>query len=740
MFNHVTLLKSSSLNEKPQMQYLILNSLLLLTISLFSQNKAPVFDGVVNPEEWKNADFFEINYEISPGNNIPSPYLTKAFITHSKTDLYVGFIAYADMENLRSSVRNRDEGFQDDNVFIGIDTYGDGRYMVGIGANPEGNQLDVKLLSTGNDDVTYDVNFESKASKHEDNYHVELKIPFRVLQFKKAPLMEWKILLYRSTFTESNRSQNINFPIDLNNPCLPCQATSTISLEGVQSQNRVNLLPYIYSGVEGKRSQAQFEFQKPTASIGLSGLFDLSNTTSLEYALNPDFSQVEADVSQINVNTTFALYFQERRPYFNEGNDIIETNLNSVYTRAVNQPLLSSKLISQGENQRIYWLAAYDEASPYLIAGENRSYFGEGGASYSNIFRYQRTYKQGTNLGFLSTNKVFKDGGYGHTFGVDGRYRFKKSYTASFEFNKSIVLEPEAEWIQENDQINQKNTLLDGERLNGDALFLSLSRNTKNWNTEVTYQHFSPHYQTPLGFVTQNSIRNVEIYQGYQHFFEKENFVKQMGIDLSSEFNYNYNHLRKLLLFDSSVYVQLSGNIQSQLSYTYTVNEEFEGFIAENMPEYSVFVSYNPSESVRLGIFSSTGEALRYDAENPAVGNNFFLGSFNNFQITPNFRISPSLRYNQLQNKTDQSLYYSGFIARATLNYQFNPNFSFRIIGEFNDFDNSFFLQPLFKWNPNPFTLFYIGGTNGYSQLEQKNRYGIENSQFYLKFQYLFDF
>ncbi len=68
-----------------------------------------------------------------------SPHLTKAFITYTETDLYVGFIAYADMENLRSSIRNRDEGFRDDNVFIGIDTYGDGRYMVGLGANPEGN-------------------------------------------------------------------------------------------------------------------------------------------------------------------------------------------------------------------------------------------------------------------------------------------------------------------------------------------------------------------------------------------------------------------------------------------------------------------------------------------------------------------------------------------------------------------------------------------------------------------------
>ncbi|MDG1911973.1 MAG: hypothetical protein P8I42_04015, partial [Flavobacteriaceae bacterium] len=177
----------------------------------------------------------------------------------------------------------------------------------------------------------------------------------------------------------------------------------------------------------------------------------------------------------------------------------------------------------------------------------------------------------------------FKDGGYGHTIGIDGRYRFKKSYTASFEFNKSIVLEPNTDWIEENDQIRDKNTQLDGETLNGDALFFSLERNTKHWNTEIEYQHFSPHYQTPLGFVTQNSVRFLEFFQGYQHFFDKDDFVKQLGLYVGSEINYNYDNLRKLLDFGTAMFIQLSGNIQSEMSYNYTVNEEFEGFDAKGM-------------------------------------------------------------------------------------------------------------------------------------------------------------
>ena len=86
----------------------ILTILLVFPLLLFSQKILPTFDGVVSPEEWLGAESFDIKYEVSPGDNVQSPQPTKVYISYSETDLYVGFIAYADMENLRSSVRNRD--------------------------------------------------------------------------------------------------------------------------------------------------------------------------------------------------------------------------------------------------------------------------------------------------------------------------------------------------------------------------------------------------------------------------------------------------------------------------------------------------------------------------------------------------------------------------------------------------------------------------------------------------------
>lgn len=261
----------------------ILPILIFFSSSLiFAQNTAPILDGIVKEQEWQDAQNFSLDYEIDPGDNTPPPHKTKAYIKYTKTDLYIGFIAYADMKNLRSSIRNRDEGFRDDNVLFGFDAYGDGRYMIALGANPEGNQIDVKVLSNGGDD-NYDVNFESRASKQQDNYQVELKIPFANLQFKPAEEMRWKVVFARNTYTENTRSQSINFPIDRNNPCLVCQSPDEIILKDVEAKNRVNLLPYVFAGLSDDEVMGKIDYGKPLGNVGLSGLFDLNSVTSLEF-------------------------------------------------------------------------------------------------------------------------------------------------------------------------------------------------------------------------------------------------------------------------------------------------------------------------------------------------------------------------------------------------------------------------------------------------------------------------
>jgi hypothetical protein len=698
------------------------------------------FDGVVDSEEWSESQRFEIAFEFNPGDNVPSPYRTEAYVTYDEEYLLVGFVASADMKNLRSSIRNRDEAWVDDFVFFGVDTYSDGRYMINFGSNPEGSQLDMKINSNGNDDESYDVNYFTKTSKHSDAYHIEMMIPFNVLQFEAKSVMDWKVVFYRSTYSGDNRSQNLNFPIDRENPCLICQTPASIRIENIEKKNRTTLLPNIFAGTEGLRNEDRLEYGELRTNFGLSGLFDINNTTSLEFAINPDFSQVEADVTQIAINNTFAIQYPERRPYFNEGNDLIQSNLETVYTRSINKPLVSTKLINQGKRQRYYWLTALDENSPYLVAGENESYFGQGGSSFANIFRYQRNFQGGSNLGFLTTNRFYKGGGEGNTFSVDGLFRIRKSYTLGFELNGTSILEPNADWIESDDVIDGKTVRLDGEHNTGNSVLLFMGRSSKNWNTDLFYTQASPWYATPLGFATQNNTKTFNVRQGYQHFFDEESSINSLNANVVFRTTQNFYGVNKQSFLRGQIYMALDKNIAFELSHRESFNEEFYGFVAKDLSESSLFLSYNPNEKINLEVFTSAGDAIYRDRENPEVGKSLFIGSFNNFQLSPKLRVSPSIRYSKLSKVDRDELFYEGYIFRGNMNFQFNRDISLRVITEKNDFGKTWFLQTLLQYNPNPFTIFYIGGSTGYSLVDNlNNSYQTDSNQLYLKFQYMFD-
>ncbi len=118
------------------------------------------------------------------------------------------------------------------------------------------------------------------------------------------------------------------------------------------------------------------------------------------------------------------------------------------------------------------------------------------------------------------------------------------------------------------------------------------------------------------------------------------------------------------------------------------------------------------------------------------LGKSFFFGTFNNIQLSDKFRLSPSLRYSEMNRLVGNEKFYKGYIARLNVNYQFNQNLSFRLVGEFNEFDGKYLIQPLLKWNPNPFTIFYVGGNNNYQFNDQFDSYRLEDAQLYMKFQY----
>ena len=300
-----------------------MNRVLILIFVIFAAYSEIKFDGNVGLDEWASADKHTIDYEIAPSYNTAAEHLTEAFITHDDKYIYVAFKAYGNKEYIRANIRSRDGiAWQNDHVVVGIDTFGDGRYYIGFGVNPLGSIYDFKTTATNDDpDRSYNIEFDAYANLTDYGYQAEIRIPISSLNFPEAFSQKWKVAFYRKLYNKDNEAQYLSNKVIEGAGCLICQSEIYYELEGVKKKNKKRLIPSITANsFEEGAEENVLRSGETNADFGLGGEYEFGGNT-FEFTYNPDFSQIEADESQIDINSTTALRLQERRIFFNEGKD-----------------------------------------------------------------------------------------------------------------------------------------------------------------------------------------------------------------------------------------------------------------------------------------------------------------------------------------------------------------------------------------------------------------------------------
>ena len=485
-----------------------------------------VFDGRVSPEEYAGAIALDLQYEIQPGTNTPAPYRSTGYVFRTEEALVIGFICEFDPENFRANRGLRDDVWEDDFIGLALDVYGDTRNMVFLAANPYAVQLDIRKNNpaTARDsefDLSYDMNYETKALIGDSVYSVEMVVPFNSIQFGSAPKQRWKFCFFRQTYVQGQQVNVQTYKVDRSNPCNDCLYDHVLILDDIKPSLRRQFIPYVFTATQPGGS-AQLK-------AGGSAFVALSAATSVEAAILPDFSQVEADVAQVTVNSAFALFYPERRPFFIEGSDLLESRLKYAYTRTISQPWALSKINYQSQDLRIYILSGVDQNSPYLVPGENYSSYGSSGSNWSTILRAEHPMKNASSFGVLTTHRMFTQGGYGHTLAADVEYALPGNWRVRGEVARSETLEPESDWIDGGEGFDGHTAALDGERFNGYSGYASLRRNTTHWNTRLDYMVLSPTFQAQMGFEPRNNFRRYEL--GNSHnFFPNGKMIKRYGM------------------------------------------------------------------------------------------------------------------------------------------------------------------------------------------------------------------
>ena len=707
------------------------------------------FDGIVSDEEINNATEISLKYEISPSYNTEAERSTIAYITYSDTYLYVGIKAQRD--KIISNIINRDDWamYNGDLISIELDTYGDARNQIFLVANPSGSLLDaIRLDGRGYSGSDYNLrksanfDFNARGSIKDDGFDIEFIIPFSEIPFPNGKDQKWNINIRSRYFEERVAITTNSSKANRDATCQLCLMDHEIFFKDIVIEKKLEFLPYISGNLSGEKQlyNETLKLNNQNFDYGLGINFDLNKNLSIEATINPDFSQVESDVTKIDINSPTAINYPEQRPFFNRGVDALDFEINVFNSRSINDPSFASKILNQGRKSRLYLLTAFDNETPYLVPTEFESFRGLGTNSFNSVFRYQNFLDDKTQLGFISLNRIYDGGGYGNTFGADALFNFSDIWKFSIEGFLNFNKEPIADWIKSDKNFGDYTVNLDGESFNGYSFFSEIRRETETWRSFIQYKVMSDDFRSDIGFITKNDIKQYDFWHSFYQYPNKK-YLQNYRISFRHE--QTYNHSETLKRSSSQLYLQLLTIGDTNIFYNYEYNwkkshleYQFQDFI-----NHSLRIRGKPLSFLDFNFSYKFGKDIAYREIIPQLGYETNINFDIEFAINNNLRVKPIISYQDIRKVDSNGYYFKGYIGRLDIRYQFNTNLDIRLISEYNDFSEQVFLQPLISWRPNPDTIFYLGGNQNYIETftnYNSPHYRVNKTQLFLKFQYLF--
>lgn len=705
-----------------------------------------VIDGELNDQGWRDAARADGFAEHNPGDQTQPEVDTEVLITYDDSNLYLGWICYDDPAEVRASLCERDQMFSGDYVILCLDTFGEATLAYEISSNPYGIPGDLLFSSGNGEDITYDMNFESAGRITDLGWVSEMAIPFSSLRFPDCNEQVWRADFWRNR-PRGSRYQYSWAAYDRDESCWPCQWGTITGISGVKPGAGLEILPSIVAHQTGSLNDAaEFENDEIGGDIGLGIGYDFSSELTAEVTINPDFSQVETDVAQIDVNSTFALFYPEARPFFQEGSDLFETHFDAVYTRSINDPLVAGKLTWRRGGNSVAFLSARDEHSVIILPFEESSEFIENGKSYSNILRAKKDFGEQTHIGMVATDRRFDSGGSGSLVGFDGRVRLSPSDVVLFQVLGTYTREDNNPALGDTSLQSQffdngkYTAALDGEEFWGHGWQVGLNREARNYGVGADYWERSPTFRAESGFEPSNNSKRAGAWVSGILRLEDSRVWDYVSSDMDIGRAWNFDGVKK----DEWVRTNLSFKLRAAQAemhsqYLYS-NELFGGTQFDGIWVAHTCVSIHPGGALSFGGNVNYGHTIaRRDL---VMGEETKYGLW--ADVRPIDRMLIEVSYTRVESdavKTGERLFDQSLLW-SRLSLQFMRELSARLVLQHNDNTHTYDFDPLVTYQLSPVSLFYIGSTRHYRDLDLaedgRDGWNLADRQYFLKMQYLF--
>ena len=407
----------------------------------------PIVDGIIDDKVWKTtvpeSGFLQYNPYVL---GHPSEK-TEVRIIYDNDYLFIAINNFdSEPDKIIGRLARRDSwmeafGSQSDWVGVAFDSNNDDRTGYWLAVNPAGSRMDVYVSGEGFEafDPSWDVVWEYKAARHNLGWSVEMKIPFSIFQFDANKNEDWGIAFERHI----QRLQE-----EVQWPCRPKGVSGFIpyfgilkGLSDIPSPKKVEILPYVLYGINDESN---------LETLGLDMRYGLSASSSLNLTINPDFGQVEADPSVLNL-TAFETQFEEKRPFFVEGGSFFKNLYQLLHSRRIGQApgvLVPEEnvILNRSENTTILGagkiLGEMSGGTKYgLIEAITDEEFGtwetESGDTVSGLIEPRSNYFIGrveqpvinslSTVGLMITDVRRNEAGYANIQGLDWKLKFMEN-------------------------------------------------------------------------------------------------------------------------------------------------------------------------------------------------------------------------------------------------------------------------------------------------------------------------
>ena len=410
-----------------------------LTVAIPRTQSDVTVDGRLDEPVWREAALLTGFSLYQPADGRPSPDSTEVRVWYSPTAIYFGIRAFEPHGPVAATEADRDRVSSDDNVEIHLDTFDERNRALVFIVNPLGVQADGTKNETGGFipgsnvmpgqvDLSADYVWESKGRLIEGGYEVEIRIPFSSMRYPTTSVQRWGIQIdrhvqhsgYEETWTPAKRAS----------ASFISQAGTLTGLTGMHHGEIVELNPELTNTVKGTPccSPAMRDWRYDgNPQLGGNVRWARGSNFVVNGTVKPDFSQVEADATQVAADERFALFYPEKRPFFVEGADQFNVPNTLVYTRTIVQPDGAAKITGKLGRTDVAALSALDQN----LTGSGRS-------PLVDIIRLRQNFGEQSLAGLLYSDRTGA-GRENRVFGGDTHIVFGGKYFAQFQFAQSMT-------------------------------------------------------------------------------------------------------------------------------------------------------------------------------------------------------------------------------------------------------------------------------------------------------------